>query len=111
MTMKVLTTALGAFLLAAGLAHAQPAPVITGGPVNAASYVLAGLPNAGIAQGSMFILFGTNMGPGQQANAFTFPLPTTLAGTSIRVAVGSTTVDAIMLYSLFQQVAAGQAAQ
>ena len=54
----------------------------------------------------MFILFGTNMGPGQQANAFTFPLPAALAGTSIRATVGATSVSAIMLYSIFQQVAA-----
>ncbi|MBI3667930.1 MAG: hypothetical protein HY236_17155 [Acidobacteria bacterium] len=80
--------------------------MITGGPVNAASYVLAGLPNANIAQGSMFILFGQGLGPFPQVNAFTFPLPTTLGGTSIRATVGGTIVNAIMLYSLPFQVAA-----
>ena len=53
---------IGAGMLAAALAQAQ-APVISGGPVNAASYVIAGLPNANIAQGSMFVLFGNNIGP------------------------------------------------
>jgi hypothetical protein len=46
--MKVLTKVLGVFLLAFSIAHAK-APLITGGPVNAASYVLAGLPNGNIA--------------------------------------------------------------
>ncbi len=80
--------------------------VITGGPVNAASYARAGLPNAGIAQGSMFVLFGFGLGPQVQANAASFPLPKNLGGSSIRVTVGSATVDAIMLYALSFQVAA-----
>ena len=64
--MKTVSKILGAFLLV-GLANAQP--TITGGPVNAASYALAGLPNANIAQGSMFILFGQDLGPSAQANS------------------------------------------
>ena len=70
-------------LLAATFAAAQP--VITGGPVNGASYALAGLPNAGIGQGSMFILFGRNMGPAVLRGVIAFPLEANLAGTSIRV--------------------------
>jgi uncharacterized protein (TIGR03437 family) len=101
--MKIVPNVLSAFLLV-GLAHAQP--VITGGPVNAASYALAGLPNANIAQGSMFILFGRNLGPSTQANASSFPLPANLGGTSISVTVGGTAVNAIMLYSNSSQVAA-----
>src|ERR1035438_9796877 len=101
--MKSSTKILGVFLLA-GAAHAQP--MITGGPVNAASYAIAGLPNANIAQGSMFILFGQNLGPAAQANASSFPLPTNLGGTSIVATVGGTAVNAIMLYSNNAQVAA-----
>lgn len=100
-----LINVLGPLLAFAGLASAQ-APRITGGPVNAASYVIAGLPNANIAQGSMFIVFGQNIGPSVQANASSFPLTATLGGTSISVTVGGTTVQAIMLYSTSVQVAA-----
>src|SRR5215472_397831 len=100
-----MTNLMGAAILAAALAHAQ-APVITGGPVNAASYVLTGLPNANIAQGSMFVLFGTNIGPAKIANAFAFPLPTTLSATSIQVSVGGTVTKAIMLFAVSSQVAA-----
>ena len=96
----------GVSMLAMSLACAQPAPKITGGPVNAASYVLAGLPNANIAQGSMFILFGQNVGPTKLTNAFTFPLPLTLGETSISINVGASAVKAIMLYAASTQVAA-----
>ncbi len=82
------------------------APVITGGPVNAASYVRDGLPNSGIAQGSMFIVFGTGLGPLNLTQASSFPLPLTLAGTSISVRVGGTTTAAIMIYTVATQVAA-----
>jgi uncharacterized protein (TIGR03437 family) len=96
---------IGVGMLAAALAQAQ-APVITGGPVNAASYVIRGLPNANIAQGSMFVLFGNNIGPAKIANAFAFPLPTTLSDTSIQVTVGGTATKAIMLFTVSSQVAA-----
>jgi uncharacterized protein (TIGR03437 family) len=85
---------------------ASAAPVITGGPVNAASYTLNGLPNSGIAQGGMFILFGTAMGPPQLLQVSSFPIQTQLGGTSIQVTVGATTVDCLMLYTLDRQVAA-----
>ena len=91
-------------LLFAGLVQAQPN--ITGGPVNAASFASAGLPNTNIAQGSMFVLFGQNIGPSTQANASSFPLPSKLGGTSISATVGGTAVDAIMLYANSFQVAA-----
>ena len=94
------------FLFGAVVAYAQQAPKITGGPVNAASYALAGLPNANIAQGSMFILFGTNIGPAKITNAFSYPLPKTLGNTSIEVKVGGTSSDAIMLFAVNSQVAA-----
>ncbi len=102
----MLTGLFGAGMIAIGIAQAQKPPMITGGPVNAASYISAGLPGAGTAQGSMFILFGQGLGPLLQANASSFPLPTNLADTSIRIKVGATTVDAIMLYTGSSQVAA-----
>ena len=76
------------------------------GIVNAASYTPAGIPNSGIARGSIFVVFGTELGPADLMRADTFPLPTNLGGTSVRVAVGMTTVDALMLYTSASQVSA-----
>jgi uncharacterized protein (TIGR03437 family) len=101
------------FLFAAGLvlaaaSTALAAPMITGGPVNAASYAVNGVPNAGIAQGSMFILFGTGMGAATFQQASTFPLPFNLGGTSVTVKdAKNATNSAIVLYNSFGgQVAA-----
>ncbi len=88
-------------------AFAQPV-VNEGGVLNAASYMLPGLPGHGIAQGSMFIAFGRNLGPASLVQATSFPLPTTqgLAGTSIRVTVAGVTTNAIMIYTVAGQAAA-----
>ena len=102
-TLHKLSLAL-ALLFAAGLAQAQPR--ITGGPVNAASYIGAGRPNANIAQGSMFILFGESLGPQNLVQANSLPLQGNLSGTVIRVTVGGTNVTAYMIYTSFGQVAA-----
>jgi uncharacterized protein (TIGR03437 family) len=85
----------------------QPA-VTRGGVVNAASYSLPGLPNSSIAQGSMFLVFGTGLGTASDPANLRFPLPASegLQGTSIQVAAGSTTVNAIMVYTTPTQVAA-----
>src|SRR5438309_10287612 len=63
---------------------AQAAPQIKA-ILNAASYTRTGLPNSGIAPGSLFVVFGTELGPAvlQQANGF--PLPPALGGTSVRI--------------------------
>jgi uncharacterized protein (TIGR03437 family) len=65
-----------------------------------------GLPNSGIAQGALFVVYGSNLGPASLAIATSFPLQRTLGGTSITVTVGGTTVQAIMYYALSTQVAA-----
>src|SRR4029079_2918629 len=56
----------------------------------------------------MFLVFGTNLGTASDLSAVQFPLTTSqgLLGTSIQVAVGSTTVNAIMVYTTPTQVAA-----
>lgn len=74
--------------------------------LNAASYAPSGMPNSGIARGSMFVVFGTELGPGDLRQATGFPLTTSLGGTSIRVTVGATTVDAFLVYVWSTQVAA-----
>jgi uncharacterized protein (TIGR03437 family) len=75
---------------------AQPT-VFTGGVVNADSLVPFGLPNANVAQGSIFSIFGTNLGP-SQSPGLSFPLKTTLGGVTVQVTVGGTSVDAIPLF-------------
>jgi uncharacterized protein (TIGR03437 family) len=82
------------------------ADVVLKSAVNGASYQNAVLPNGKLAPGVLFIAFGSGMGPAAIARASTFPLPTTLSGTSIDVTVGGTTVHCIMLYATATQVAA-----
>jgi uncharacterized protein (TIGR03437 family) len=75
--------------------------------VNAASGIPAALPNYGIAQGSIFLVYGTSLGP-SAIQVASQPLPTTtgLAGTSITITVNGTTVTAPMYFTLSTQVAA-----
>jgi uncharacterized protein (TIGR03437 family) len=75
-------------------------------PLNAASYVRRGLPNSGIAPGSMFVLKGMGIGPKEMQVTSGFPLRSELAGTSVRVTVAGETVDALMIYTSYSQVAA-----
>jgi len=83
---------------------AQPA-VNDGGILNAASYMSAKLPGGAIAQGSIFVVFGVRMGPANIALAG-FPLPSTLAGTNVRVTSGGQTLDCPLVYTLAGQLAA-----
>ena len=82
-----------------------PVPGITS-VTNAASNIVPGLPNAAIAQGSVFLLFGTGLGP---SSLFTAPVPfqnTNLGGTAVTVTVGGNTVNVPLYYSSATQVAA-----
>jgi uncharacterized protein (TIGR03437 family) len=90
-------------LSASGL-FAQPTPNSVQNP---GSNTLPGLPNYGIAQGSVFVVYGKGgMGPTTLAQAPSLPLQTTLGGTSISVMVNGTTVNALMVYTLATQLAA-----
>ncbi len=89
--------------LLAATAAAQP--VVTGA-LNTASYALSGLPNGGLAQGSMIAIFGRNLGPAAIAQASSFPLPKTLGGTSARLSAGGSNYDLILTYTLASQVGA-----
>ncbi len=82
------------------------APVISG-VVNGASWIFGSLPNSGIAQGAIFTLTGTGLGPSSIQGASTYPLPSTqgLAGTTITVTVGGVTKTCILLYTVSSQVA------
>src|SRR5579884_2766959 len=93
--------ALFVVLLSISAALAQPV-INSGGIVNAASYAVAGEPNAAIAQGSVFTLFGSNFGPvtANPVQATRFPLPTSagLDGVTASITVGTTTRNAILLW-------------
>ena len=83
---------------------AQPV-VSPGGVLNTASFIVDGLPNSGIAQGSMFAVFGQNLGPGNLVQAAELPLPTELAGTSMEVTVNGTAVTPFLIFTLSGQLA------
>jgi uncharacterized protein (TIGR03437 family) len=73
------------------------------------SYTLPGLPNYGIAPGSIFVIFGTNLNSqafsGLQSSGAP-GLQTTLNGTSISVTVNAVTTQPFIYYASATQVAA-----
>ena len=87
-------------------ALAQPVIRSGNGVLNSASYLTPGLPASGIAQGSLFVVFGTGLGPARLVQATKFPLPDELADTSIKVTVGGVSKSAVMVYTYAGQVAA-----
>ena len=64
-----------------------------------------------IAQGSMFVIFGGSLGPSSLVSATKLPLPNTLAGTSVTVKSGSTTLSCPMFYSSYDTGGGGNAQQ
>jgi uncharacterized protein (TIGR03437 family) len=100
---RYLSTALLA-LAAGSTLMAQPV-VNDGGILNAASYISSRLPGGAIARGSIFVVFGARLGPATLAQAG-FPLPSTLAGTSVRVSSGGQTLDCPLIYVVAGQLAA-----
>jgi uncharacterized protein (TIGR03437 family) len=72
-----------------------------GSVVNSASYA-----NTTIAQGSIFTMFGFQLGPAQLVQANTYPLPLQLAGISVHVNVGGKTVNCPMIHVSDAQAAA-----
>ena len=81
------------------------APIINnGGVVNAASFAPPGLSGGSIAQGSIFSIFGQQLGPPTLAQVSRFPLSTTLAGVSVQVIQGTTTISAFPIVVTANQV-------
>lgn len=76
------------------------------GVQNAASNIVPGLPNSGIAQGAIFVVKGTGLGPAALSTASTPFQSTSVSNTSVAVNVGTTTVNALMYYTSAGQVAA-----
>jgi len=91
-----------AFLIASR-AFAQPV-ISSGAVVNSAGYLYQGAPGAGIAQGSIFTIFGSGLGPTAPTTAPKLPLLTTLGGTSVAVTVGGQTVNALIEFTVNYQV-------
>ena len=91
-------------LILAAAAAAGQTPIIFN-VVNDASGLPQGLPGSGIAQGSLFLILGTNLGPSTGVVASSFQ-NTTLANSSVSVTVGSTTVSALMYYTSYSQITA-----
>ncbi len=108
--LKDLGLSLGVLSLITGSGAAQPTINSEGygavwGIVNAASFATQGLPNAPIARGSIFAIFGTGLGPTVAVQASSFPLTTSLGGVSIAVVhPGGVLVAAIPLYVSATQI-------
>jgi uncharacterized protein (TIGR03437 family) len=100
-------------LLVVGFAFGQPK---IGSIVNTSSYLTPPSDSKGnpignhvIAQGSIFIVFGTSMGPSTAVFPSGLPLPTSLpdtSGTSIAITSGGQKFDAFMFYTSALQVQA-----
>jgi uncharacterized protein (TIGR03437 family) len=67
---------------------------------------LSTFPNGGIAQGSIFVVFGSGLGPSTIAYNSSLPYQTSLSGTSVNVTVNGTTVNCLMFYTSDGQIAA-----
>lgn len=90
---------LAGILVLTGCVWAQPT-INPGGIVNAADY------SQSVARGSMFLVFGSNLGPAPLVQATSFPIPTSLGGTVVRVNSGGVTREAPVVYTSASQVAA-----
>jgi uncharacterized protein (TIGR03437 family) len=94
---KLLITAVGA-----------PIPTITG-VENNYSYIVPGLPNYGIAPGTLFIITGQNLASATTVAALQNPasgIPTSLNGASVSVTVGGVTTTPGIYYAIATQIAA-----
>jgi uncharacterized protein (TIGR03437 family) len=84
---------------------------VTAGPtfsgvVNPAGGIPPGFPGYGLAQGSIFTIYGNNLGPSTAAQAAALPLPTTgLGGTTVSISShGSNPIPVPLLYASNGQI-------
>jgi len=94
-----------AFLVFAVVPRLSAAPAITK-VVNAASNTDPRMPNGGIAQGAIFVVYGSGLGPANIVVATAAFQSTSLSNTSVTISVGGATVNAPMYYTSASQVAA-----
>ena len=92
-----------AVALFAGRLHAEPL-IFFRGIVNAASFMPPEGPGGSVARGSIFTIFGRDIGPEVKAQVNVFPLETTFQGVSIEVTQGNVTVNAIPIFVWDRQV-------
>jgi uncharacterized protein (TIGR03437 family) len=90
------------FLVCAVSANAAP---LVRSIVNAASNINPLAPNGGVAEGAIFVAYGTGLGPSEIAVSPTPFQSTTVGGVSITITVNGRTVDAPMYYASDKQVA------
>jgi uncharacterized protein (TIGR03437 family) len=79
-------------------------PVVTS-VVNSASNAVNGLPNAGVAPGSILVAYGTKLGPATLVTAPGYPWPETLSGTSAQITIGGVTTKLLFYYTSATQIA------
>jgi uncharacterized protein (TIGR03437 family) len=89
----------------AGLATAAQAQPKIAGLTNNYSFIPSGMPNYGIAQGSIFVIFGENLAQ-VSTPVQGVPLPLSMGGVSLSVAVGSATTQPILYYISPSQIGA-----
>lgn len=80
-------------------------PTVTG-LANNYSNLSPGLPNYGIAPGSLFLIYGSDLSAKQTVPSNPFPLANTVGGTSVSVTVNGTTVQPGLYYVYPTQIAA-----
>ena len=96
-----LTVASGSELkVTAGLLPPPPS-IATNGIVNAASYRNAA---EGVAPGSLISIFGQNLGPSKITAVSAYPLPTSVAGTSVSIRQGASSEPAYLRAASATQV-------
>jgi phosphatidylglycerol---prolipoprotein diacylglyceryl transferase len=74
------------------------------GVVNGASFAPQGLPHGSIARGSIFTIFGRDLGPQTFVTPSESPLQTTLGGVLVTVTQGETTFDANPIFAWNSQL-------
>lgn len=101
MTYKLLvrTFACAVMVVSSQTCFAQAPPYIYS-VQNSASY------SRSVAQGSLFVIIGDGLGPAKLAQAASYPLALQLAGTSIKILIGTTTVSCPIAYTSASQIAA-----
>ncbi len=95
--MKATIFSLFLLLFQSGLWAQQPI-LYHRGAVNAASLAPFGLPNAPIARGSVFSVFGENLGPTTPQTVSAFPLEATFGGVSLSVTQKGATTQAFPIF-------------
>ncbi len=78
--------------------------IVYRGVLNSASLAPPGLPNAGLARGGVFTIFGSNIGPTTAATVSAFPLTPNFNGVNLSVTQGGTSVSAIPIYVSVNQI-------